>query len=78
LHIELPPNDVLRERLDRDKVPFGKAKESIEESFRQNMAYKSVLQDMVATPNILACHIPYVDGITVDQTADVIIGIVGQ
>ncbi|WP_143261053.1 hypothetical protein [Bacillus paralicheniformis] len=38
--------EVLKERLNRDKIPFGKAEESIEESLKQQDAYYKYINEL--------------------------------
>ena len=59
----------LKNRLTRDKVPFGKAEESVKETLRQQKEYKELfdkLRDVNILENILNIH--YID--TSGKTSD--------
>lgn len=46
-NLTINDEDELRQRLIRDKVPFGKAEESVEQSLKQQELYKNMFNDMV-------------------------------
>lgn len=45
-NLTINDEDELQQRLIRDKVPFGKAKESVEESLRQQELYKNMFDEI--------------------------------
>lgn len=74
IFLKINDEEELKHRLMRDKVPFGKAEESVNETIRQQREYEKLFKQLDETLNI---HIIDTDGKTTDEVYQEIIKIKG-
>jgi thymidylate kinase len=68
LFFTIDDEEELKSRLVRDKVPFGKAEESVAETIKQQNVYKDIMTDIFAEYTSDTFKLSYVD--TTHKTPD--------
>lgn len=74
IFLKINNEEELKHRLIRDKVPFGKAEESVNETMRQQREYEKLFKEL---DGALAVHVIDTDGKTTDGVYEEIIKIKG-